>query len=103
LTISVESKPYAFCSNCKTLNDVIEKNKDILDGSVQNLESYDGAVDGIEAVALSSKTGDGYEGGSLFFMSGDKLYTISYFERNDIVNKYEDQYREITRSFKLSK
>lgn len=102
LTISIESRPYAFCSNCTTLDDIVSKNAKILEGSVQNLTPREGLVQGIRAVELPYRTSSGYQGSSMFFISNDKLYSISYFEAGDIANKYENEYRDIIKSIKLN-
>jgi len=99
LTISRESKPYTFCSNCLTLDDVVSTNIKILEGSVKNVIPHDGTIDENRAVEILYRTDKDYQGSSIFFINNEKLYTISYLETNDIANTYEKKYREIIKSF----
>lgn len=101
LTISIETKPYTFCSDCQTLEDVISKNVKILEGSVQNLSPHEGMIDGNKTMEILYRTSYGYQASSIFFINNSKLYTISYLEADDIANKYEGKYRGIVKSIKL--
>lgn len=102
LTISIETKPYSFCKNCQTLDEVVNENIKILQTTVQEkLVPHEGKIDGNRFVEINYRTSDGYQGDSSFFIVNEKLYTVSYFELSDIANRYEDKYREIVKSFKL--
>jgi len=101
LTISADVKPFDFCPDCTSLNEVKSKMTNSLQDSVQNLNSREISINENKAIEITYTTSYGYASKSIYLMKDDKIYTIAYLEGEEVADKYQTEYNKITDSFSI--